>query len=50
MRHVLPVAMAGAFLLGWSLWGFPPTARKELVALAVIGAFVAGHVLRGLWH
>lgn len=42
--------MAGAFLLGWALWGFDDHRRGEAWALAVILAFVAGHVLRGLWH
>ena len=49
MNSVLPVALAGAFLLGWSLWG-QTFARAEWTALAIILAFVAGHVLRGLWH
>lgn len=50
MRQFLPVAMAGAFLLGWALWGLKDPPRGELLALAIIGSFIVGHVLRGLWH
>lgn len=50
MKPVLPVAMAGAFLLGWSLWGLKDPPHGEIWALTIILAFVAGHVLRGLWH
>lgn len=50
MRDFLPVATAGAFLLGWALWGIKAPARGEFIALAIIAAFVAGHVLRGIWH
>ena len=50
MRTILPVAMAGAFLLGWALWGFDDHTHGELWALAIILSFVFGHVLRGIWH